>query len=126
MAQHVESFGAVGLDRLERGVILDRAAQIDQLAVEARGDDLASARAVEHLATVVPRGTLRLCPSSDTVTCALIRGELRQGERGDDKRRHRQRAGGGRQAMGDHEWTHEFMRRTRARSWRSGKLMAPL
>ena len=50
MAQHVESFGAVGLDRLERGVILDRAAQIDQLAVEARGDDLAPARAVEHLA----------------------------------------------------------------------------
>ena len=50
MAQHVEPLGAVGLDRLDRSVILDRAAEIDQLAVEARGDDVAPARAVEHLA----------------------------------------------------------------------------
>src|SRR5690348_9901066 len=48
MPQHLESFGAVGPDRLERGIFLDRPAQVDQSAVETRGDNLASVGAVEH------------------------------------------------------------------------------
>src|SRR5271163_945642 len=50
MAQHVESFEAIRLDRLDGGVIFDRTAEIDQLAVEARGDYFAPPRTVQHFA----------------------------------------------------------------------------
>src|SRR5581483_5475863 len=50
MAQHVQTLTAVGLDRLQRGVIFDRAAEIDQLAVKPRSYNFAAVRAAENFA----------------------------------------------------------------------------
>ena len=94
MTQHVESVGTVGFDRLDRGVLLDGTVEIDQLAIEAHGDDVTPARAVENLADRGPArhgamlpveryGNLRahLVMNVATVNAGICSAALAAGER---------------------------------------------
>ena len=50
MTDYVETLGRFGQHRLDRRVVLELARQIDDLAVDARGDQVAARHVLQHVA----------------------------------------------------------------------------
>ena len=50
MTNHLEALGRVGNHRLDGGVVLELARQIDDFAVDARGHQVAARNPVQHVA----------------------------------------------------------------------------
>ena len=50
VTDYVEAFGRLGQHRLDRRVVFELARQIDDLAVDARGDEVAARDVLQHVA----------------------------------------------------------------------------